>query len=78
MSREKAKGAGSGRSFPERREYIQGQLCTGLGATRMGRGLGKLLASLRVLSISTYRLRLAPSQKLAETGRAHDTGAELP
>ena len=48
------------------------------GATRTGRGLGKLLASLRVLSISTYRRRLAPSQKLAETGRAHDTCAELP
>ena len=31
-----------------------------------GTGLGKLLAALRVLSISTYRLRLAPSQKLAE------------
>ena len=31
-----------------------------------GTGLGKLLALLRVLSISTYRLRLAPSQKLAE------------
>ncbi len=36
------------------------------GATRTGRGLGELLALLRVLSISTYRLRLAPSQKLAE------------
>jgi hypothetical protein len=48
------------------------------GATRTGRGLGKLLASLRVLPISTYRLRLTPSQKLAETGRAHDTCAELP
>jgi hypothetical protein len=31
-----------------------------------GTGLGKLLASLQVLPISTYRLRLAPGQKLAE------------
>ncbi len=30
------------------------------GATRTGRGLGELVASLRGLSISTYRLRLAP------------------
>ena len=31
-----------------------------------GTGLGKPVAVLRGLSISTYRRRLAPSQKLAE------------
>ena len=47
-------------------------------ATHTGPGLGELLAALRVLSISTYRLRLAPSQSLRSHGRAHKTGAELP
>jgi hypothetical protein len=49
-----------------------------MGETRTGRGLSKLLALLRVLSLSTFRLRLTSSQKLAETGRAHETCAELP
>jgi hypothetical protein len=49
-----------------------------MGETRTGRGLSKLLALLRILSISTFRLRLTSGQKLAETGRAHDPCAELP